>query len=605
MRRVLYSLLLTIVSFAFLQAQTGCPGCQVTLPAGLPADTIYLPALPDGLEGSNYDHDFAFRMPKTTTPVAVLDSTTPPGYTISKIELVSLDGLPPGMSWTPNQFVFQPADQTDGCIKFCGTPTLPDSFDITIKIKVTVLIVTKDAYLHLKLYIAPKISATTGFSMTNFTGCGSTSVSFTNNIKSGGLPGFTYLWDFGDNSPVFSGENPPAHTYSTPGTYTVSYHAKVDTAGYILASITILSVDCSDPIGFGNPDLYMQVYDPGGTKKYDSSPDIPNTQLPYTFPINIHMGSGNYNLQVFDEDSGIKGGDDPCGNVSFNILSSDTIVSGGFRAILHIVHTIANVNSKDTVTVYPLPEKPAVKAPNGFTKCAGLATPIILTTTSPGKWQWFYNGDPILNATDSMLTVTQDGYYQVRTTSIYGCSALSDSVFSATYPLPTPPYYTNTNNLLHVTTPSLLPASYTLQWFNGSDAIPGATGLKYCATASGTYGLLVTDLNTHCSNFFAATILFDPNFDCTVGIETPATLALSAYPNPAHDQFTIALASEANAGGQLTIQDWTGKILLNQIIPAGATQWTVDCRRWTSGVYALELISANGIRRVGKLVLMP
>ncbi len=49
-----------------LNAQTGCPGCVVSLPPGLPADTLLLQNLPDGEAGTYYNHDISFRMPKTT-----------------------------------------------------------------------------------------------------------------------------------------------------------------------------------------------------------------------------------------------------------------------------------------------------------------------------------------------------------------------------------------------------------------------------------------------------------------------------------------------------------------------------------------------------------
>ncbi len=191
-----------------LRAQTGCPGCTLNLPAGLPADTLYLQSLPDGEKGTYYDHDLSFRMPKTTTPVHAIDSTTLPGLTISKIEIISIDGVPPGLHWQPNQWIFETANQTDGCVKFCGTPSVSDSFVMTVKIKATVLFLTQEATFPLKIYIAPKVSTTQGFTMTNVTGCGSTTVTFENNIPSGGVPGFTYEWNFGDGT-TYTGENPP------------------------------------------------------------------------------------------------------------------------------------------------------------------------------------------------------------------------------------------------------------------------------------------------------------------------------------------------------------------------------------------------------------
>ena len=92
MMKLLLTICFSTLFFANLfHAQTGCPGCLVNLPAGFPADTIYLPDLPDGVKGTPYDHDVSFRLPKTTTPVNAVDSTTPPGSPINKFEILSVE----------------------------------------------------------------------------------------------------------------------------------------------------------------------------------------------------------------------------------------------------------------------------------------------------------------------------------------------------------------------------------------------------------------------------------------------------------------------------------------------------------------------------------
>src|SRR5690606_13722472 len=111
---------------------------------------------------------------------------------------------------------------------------------------------------------------------------------------------------------------PPPHEYNTPGVYQVTYHATIDTAGYFLESIRMLDVDCSD--NFNGPDIYFFIYDADGELVYNSQPEVTDVSLPYTFPVNLMLGSGNYTLAVWDEDSGLKGTDDPCGTLPFNIL---------------------------------------------------------------------------------------------------------------------------------------------------------------------------------------------------------------------------------------------------------------------------------------------
>ena len=44
-----------------LQAQNGCPGCQVAVPGNLASDTLYLDDVPDGITNTAYQEDISFR----------------------------------------------------------------------------------------------------------------------------------------------------------------------------------------------------------------------------------------------------------------------------------------------------------------------------------------------------------------------------------------------------------------------------------------------------------------------------------------------------------------------------------------------------------------
>lgn len=600
MKQILLSFLCFSALFInSLNAQTGCPGCTVNLPAGLPADTLYLQNLPDGEKGKFYNQDISFRMPTTTTPVHAIDTTTPAGLPISKIEIVSIEGVPPGLYWQPNQFVFETATQTDGCVKFCGTPTESDSFTMTVKVKATVFIFTQEASFPLRIYIAPEVSVTDGFSMTNPTGCGSTTVSFTNKVPSGGNPGFTYQWDFGDGT-TFAGENPPPHTYSTPGIYPVTYHATIDTAGYVLASVKILDVECDDT--FNNPDLYFFVNDPNGEELFDSSPHVQDPPLPYTFPVNLPIGPGNHTIAVWDEDSGLKGTDDPCGTVSFNILSNGTVTSGGLSLVLNITHEVKEVTSKDTVYVYPQPVVPVIQAPNGLEECAGENSILLLSSSGIGN-QWWRDNEPIAGATNFLYEPVQTGFYQVQVSNSDGCSAVSDSILVEIHPLPMQPVYVNVHNSLRLIDTLSLPTMYTLQWYNGANPIPGATGFRYCATQNGNYGLLVTDLATGCQNFYSSTIVYDPNFDCTVSTSEAPSLAFGIFPNPAFDMAQIRLNETLPNGGTLRVWDATGRLVRTSTLPAGAEIFTVECGDLSVGMFIVEIL-ADDFRGVGKLTVI-
>ncbi len=587
----LFSICFSVFCIQLLQAQTGCPGCQTNLPANLPEDTLYLQNIPDGEAGKPYSGDVSFRMPKTTTPVFAIDSVTPPGLTISKIEILSVEGLPQGLFWEPSQWEFQTGTETDGCIKICGTPVLSDSFVLTVRIKATVLFLTQEKTFPMRMYIAPKVSITDGFTLTNYTGCGSAEVTFGNNIPSGGADGFTYNWDFGDGT-TSTNENPPPHTYDEPGIYTVSYHATVDTAGYTLVGITVLNVECVDQLGLGQPDLYVLIKAPNGTVLYNTSPAVNNTPLPYTFPIGIPIGEGNYTIFVADEDSGLKGSDDDCGTVPFNILSGDTLTGGGLTVILNIQHPVEEINAVDTVIVYPLPTAPILSAPQGLSTCEGEDSIVLVSSYGAGN-QWFMDGQPIPQANEFLYQPNVSGQYQVQIGTPYGCTAISNTANVTIYPQPEAPAFSNLNNSLRLFDTLALPASYSLQWYDEAAPISGETGFRYCATSSGTYGLLVTNLETGCTNFFSQMIVYNPAFDCTVGTNAPATLSIGIFPNPTQDQLQIHLDKPLREEALLRIWDATGRMVRSISLASGSDVFIVRCSDLPSGLFTLEILGTD------------
>ncbi len=603
MRQLLLTICFSTLLFSnFFYAQTGCPGCVVDVPAGFPADTIYLPDLPDGVKGTAYDRDVSFRLPKTTTPVNAIDSTTPPGLTITKFEILSVDGLPAGLYWQLNQTIFDPATQTDGCIKICGTPLESDSFELTVTLKATVFIINQVSTFPMSLFIAPKVSTTDGFSITNPIGCGSTTVTFTNNVPSNGNEGFAYNWDFGDGSPISAEENPALITYVQPGVYPLAYQAIIDTAGYLLESIRVDEIDCTDPPLFGNPDLFIEIRQPDGNIVFNSSPAINSTSLPYVFPVNIQLGPGNYNLKVWDDDSGIKGSDDDCGTLTFNILSDGILVAGGLSVEMNILHPIDTIISHDTIIIYPQPVAPTVNAPSGLSVCQG-ATGLVLSSSYGFGNQWLLNGNLIPGATDFIYQPTQSGAYQVQYVSQYGCVATSEIAEVVIHPLPAEPLWFNYNNSLRVTNPATLPAQYSLQWYNTSVPIPGETDIWYCSMTSSTYGLVVTDLETGCTNTYLASVIHNPNFDCLIATQSPDLQAFDILPNPTAGSALLRLHEPLKNGASVRVWDATGRLVQTLQAEAGANAVSLELGQLSSGVYAVEIL-AEGFHGLGRVVRM-
>ncbi len=592
MSRYLPTILLALL-FGGLNAQNGCPGCVVSLPDSLAADTIYLSQAPDGQVGVYYDGDLSFRMPKTTTPVNATDPETPPGLTISQVTILSVSNLPPGLSWQANQAQFNPAEQTDGCGKLCGTPLIPGLYNVEVIVEAQVFILSQTTAFTFPVLILPGTSVTDGFTLENNSGCGSVTAAFLNNIPSGGQEGYSYFWDFGNGNQSVN-ENPAPQTYSQPGVYEVQYEARIDTFGYLLTEVVVESVGCNDVFN-GAPDLRVEVWDPDGVRIFDS-PHVQNAQPPLSFTLNLFIGPGNYLLRVMDEDSGLEGGDDECGTVNFTQNSSGQFSSGSLQASLSIIHPVDTIRSVDTVIVYEQPEAPSLFSQAGFPLCAGDS--LLLLTDELDGLQWYQDSLPVVGADSASLMVMESGAYWVSRTTPDGCSAVSDVEEVFFPPLPAAPVFFNVDNLLSLYEPGSLPTGHQLQWFLDGQPINGANAPDFCAEASGTYTLEVTDPASGCTSFYTLGITYNPAFPgCmpTSTAEASPLFGLELFPNPAAN-IAFLRGGMNGKSAEILLFNAQGQLLSSQMTEAGTGAFSVelDMSRHPAGPYWL-VVRAGGV----------
>jgi len=117
-----------------LIAQTGCPDCTITLPDSLIEDTFYLQEFPDGEFRMPYDESITYRLPVNTSQILFLIPSLPAGIGIGKLSVKSINNLPAGLSWEPNQKSYDLPDERDGCIRICGTPLQFGLFQLEITV---------------------------------------------------------------------------------------------------------------------------------------------------------------------------------------------------------------------------------------------------------------------------------------------------------------------------------------------------------------------------------------------------------------------------------------------------------------------------------------
>ncbi len=515
-----------------IQAQNGCPGCEINLPADLPEDTLFLADAPAGQANVYYDRDLSFRLPRTTTPVNSIDSSTPPNLNISSFEIVSVSGLPPGLTWEANQREFNTSDETDGCVKICGTPLIPGLYNVEVVLDAQVVIISRRTSFSFPLLIQPGVTATDGFRMINNVGCGDVDVTFINTIPSNENEGFSYRWDFG-NGLVSEEENPLPLTYDEPGIYEVNYEAVIDTAGFFLTKVLIEETTCNDILG-GRPDLKVDVIEPSGETIYTSD-IITNATLPLTFELLVPIEDiGNYSLRVTDDDNGIGGADDVCGVVNFTQLTEGSLTDGDdLKVTLTITHPVETISSKDTVFVFAQPDIPELDLEQQFPLCVGDTIEAMALNYQEGL-QWVRDSASLFGETAPILKISENGTYWLRYISPDGCSSESAPVSASFGEIPSGIAFEVENNLLSVFQPEDLPVNSSIGWEADGEMIPGADGVEFCVDSSATYTLSVTDEETGCFATFSQMVTYDPNFPNCVSSNQEGFKEDFArvYPNP-------------------------------------------------------------------------
>lgn len=584
-----------------ISAQSGCPGCLVELP-NLPEDTIFLTAAPDGQAGQYYTADISFRMPKTTTPVAATDPDVPPGLTIQQITISSVTNVPPGLSWEANQTQFTPSEQTDGCVRFCGTPLLPGYYEVGVIVTAQILFISQTTSFTFPIQILPAVSQTDGFSIINSTACGNLTASFVNNVPSNGADGFSYFWNFG-NGQTSLDENPLDRQYNEPGTYVVDYQAIVDTSGFFLTNVRIESVTCTDLLN--GPDLKIRIFDQQNNELY-ISPIVPNAITPLDFSVNLSLDTGNYRLSVTDDDGGIDGADDDCGSVNFNRFTVGQLLATGMSASVTILHPVDTIRASDTIVVYPQPSPPLVFGVPAGVLCEG--DELTLETDFDESVQWYRDSVPLFEGMLPELTVSESGSYWVVYTSPDGCQSQSEVVTLSFGEVPSGVAFTNQNNLLSIFDPGSLPQQAGIEWLLDGNVIPDENGDTYCIGVSGNYTVVVTDLATGCSGSFSQNINYNPSFpNCTTDANETAGYVpdLTIVPNPNNGLFTLQIETAAATEGELSVLDPLGRVLSRQWLElsVGETRVAMDLQNLPAGAYLLRWQSAEAERAVRALKL--
>jgi len=391
-------------------------------------------------------------------------------------------------------------------------------------------------------------------------GCSPLSVSFTGSA-SGGTPGYTYSWNFGDGSAPIAAQN-PVHTYSTPGDYSAvltvtDSHGCQDTDTVLVHAYgkPTAQPSASPTSGCVPLAVHFTGAATGGTSPYgflwDFGDGSPTSTLQN--PDHTYTSAGIFiaSLQVTDAHgctdsktvqitvwskptatasgvptagcapllvsfSGGASGGTPGYTYSWNFGDGGTSTAqspshtytgaGSYTAVLTVTDSHGCQGSQSVViTVYPLPTATATAAPSAG--CAPLAVSFTGGAsggTSPYTYSWVFGDGGTSTAQSPSHTYTSAGSYTavLTVTDSHGCQG-SKSVVITVYPLPTASASASpTSGCMPLNVSFTGGASggtgpYTYSWVFGDSGTSTAQSPSHTYTGAGSYTAVLTVTDSH------------------------------------------------------------------------------------------------------------
>ena len=567
-----------------------CGPC--TIDYGYLVPGVYPDTLPPATAGEYYESDITFVMQEDTT-IDIVGTLEFLNYHI--LEPV---GAPYGMHVSTNlgdlPVDYDPDVSLYGCARVCGTPLVPGWYEVTVPLIATLEYPGGDQAAEYSIFIEvlPAAVGGGGIIPSATYGCDPLEVDFETSIHSMGADGFSYTWDFGNGS-TSTDEFPATQTYTAIGgvetQYIVSHTISIDTIGYQLDYVAVLSSGCDDCTFFGctglieaeKPDLYILIDDLGLT----TWPGFEDTSPPVTFSLGIELDPDHtYTMQMKDYDTGAAGGDDNCGTFTFDgdDVGVNVLTTGSHQVEVSISHPVISYTFYDTITVYPAVPTPEITLTGVTVFCEGDSAILDATIVADADYQWFKDGDEIPGADSSSYIVFETGVYDLTVTGTGGCYASSAETGIEVFENPSAPAIIVIGNVL--TTSS----TWDLQWYYNGSPIPGATDVSYTPAVEGIYQ--VAAINGPC---IAWSVEIDFIFQ---SIENYAVNNLEVFPNPNTGQFTCSFSSEKIQDLEFIITNIMGEEIISYKIAgvSGNMQQEITLPGNEPGIYFLTIQGSAG-----------
>jgi hypothetical protein len=85
-------------------------------------------------------------------------------------------------------------------------------------------------------------------------------------------------------------------------------------------------------------------------------------------------------------------------------------------------------------------------------------------------------------------------------------------------------------------------------------------------------------------------------------LERPSISTLKLYPNPARENLYVNLGMTTEQEGQIKLVDMSGRVVVNELLPAGYQIIQLDVAHLERGVYIVQWEESGVIRGLDKLI---
>jgi hypothetical protein len=330
MKKILLSVWMVAIGYGVFAQCTLCTptNCSATKPTGGLCN-----ALPDDTAGQFYDEVISFYMPKKLTdPTTLGQCGGCSSVDLRQIDIVGIQGLPPGMTYTPSQngsYNVQGGDST-GCVRFCGTPVAPGVYYIVVNLLADVTangtpigsVQANDQPQQYRdtIEIFPGVSEcpnTFSLGPCITKACDSISVNLSAQLTNTNCPSLiSYKWDYG-NGQTSAIKNPGVVKYNVADTFPLTLTTTYYT--YRVKSVTATVTggytgDIEELSGLSSPDPYIRINSLAYGNRGSSSDQSTKTWSNLNLIIPDANCADALEIQVWDEDTGPPQGSNPLGS---------------------------------------------------------------------------------------------------------------------------------------------------------------------------------------------------------------------------------------------------------------------------------------------------